>query len=72
MRATTRQEYAAWHLNNNYGGDFALLVMNAARLGDPGEARRPSSAVNWMIDSRHQFSGTTGLPLNGIAGVPSP
>lgn len=66
MRATTQQVYAAWHLNNNYGWDFALLAMNAARLGDP------NSAVNWLTDSRYQFSGTTGLPLSGISGVPSP
>jgi hypothetical protein len=66
MGATTRQVYAAWHLDNNYGWDFALLAMNAARLGDP------NSAVNWLTDSRYQFSGTTGLPLSGISGVPSP
>lgn len=65
MRATAQKVYATWDVSNLYSWDFALLAMNAARLGDPGRA------VDFLLHERYGFTDT-GLPASGFHGVPSP
>ncbi|WP_344588066.1 hypothetical protein [Actinomadura vinacea] len=65
MRATARQVYESWPVDDLYSWDFPVLAMNAARLGDPARA------VDFLLHPRFGFTAE-GLPASGREGVPSP
>ncbi|MFU8852060.1 hypothetical protein ACNAW0_13925 [Micromonospora sp. SL1-18] len=65
MRDTAQRVYGTWKMNNLYGWDFALLAMNAARLGDPDRA------VDFLLHEQFRFTDT-GHPASGVSSVPSP